>query len=487
MDNLKQKTVDALIWRGMEIFGQQGIGFVVQIILARLLLPEQFGLIGMLTIFILLAEVFINSGFGQALIQKKNADYTDECSIFYFNIFVSLVATGLLWLAAPWIAAFYAQPLLVPLTRVLSLNLVINSLSQIQATILRKRIDFKTQLKVGISAVLFSGVIGVAMAYRGFGVWALVGQQVSRSLAFTMLYWFVSGWRPALILSFSSLRSMFTYGSKLLYSGLLGIVFENIYLVAIGRLFLPADLGYYSRAKYMQHLPVMSITSIFSSVTFPVFAIVQDDMHKLKSVAQKSLTTLMMIITPLMLGLVVVARPLVLLLLTERWLPCVPFLRLLCIIGILWPLHVINLNVLKAVGRSDLFFRIQVLKPIIAIIAIVVTYRWGIYVMIYGQIAVSIMGYYLNSYYSGKLINYPIKEQIFDSAPYLGIATLMGVVVYSIQLMKFSNNLSLLACQIWAGIVIYILLCFCCRLGAFIEVCQLLSVQKKRLLRTRNK
>jgi teichuronic acid exporter len=470
MNNLRQKTVDALIWRGMETFGQQGIRFVIQIVLARLLLPEQFGLIGMLTIFIMLAQVFINSGFGQALIQKKNADHTDECSIFYFNILVSVIVTGILWLVAPWIAVFYKQPVLIPLTRVLSLNLIINAFAQIQITVLTKKIDFKSQLKVGVSASLFSGVIGVVMAYKGFGVWALVGQQVSRSFAQTMIYWFVSDWRPALILSFSSLRSLFSFGSKLLFSGLLGTVFNNIYLVVIGKLFSLADLGFYSKAKGLQEFPVRSTSSIISSVTFPVFASIQDERSRVKVGVQKSLTTLVMMITPCMLGLAVVARPLVSVVLTDKWLPCVPFLQLLCIEGILWPLHVINMDILKALGRSDLFFRLEVIKKILTVISIAVTYRWGIQAMIYGQIIMSILSYYLNSYYSGKFINYPIKEQLFDLAPYFGVAMVMGICVYSIQLFPFPNNLALLASQILVGISIYTAIGWILRMPAFVEI-----------------
>ncbi len=479
MDNLKQITFNALIWRGMQVFGQQGIRIVIQIILARLLLPEQFGLIAMLTIFIMLSENIINSGFGQALVQKKNATHTDECSIFYFNILVSVVATGLLWLFAPWISAFYNQPLLIPLTRVLSLNLIINAFSQIQRIILIKKIDFKSQLKVGISASLFSGIVGAVMAYKGFGVWALVGQQVSISLSQTMIYWLVSDWRPSLILSFSSLRSMFTFGSKVLFSGLLNTISNNIYLIVIGRLFSPAVLGFYSRAKGLQSLPVNNITSIVRSVTFPVFASIQDDRSRVKVGAQKSLTSLIMIITPCMFGLAIVAKPLVSLVLTEKWLPCVPFLRLLCILGILFPLHVINLNVLMALGRSDLFFRLEVLKKILVIIAIAVTYRWGIQAMIYGQIGISILSYYLNSYYSGKLINYPIKEQVFDCAPHVVIGVLMGVGVYYVQWLPFSSNVALLIFQILTGISLFTTLSWIFKTPAFIETIDILREKLK--------
>jgi len=285
-----------------------------------------------------------------------------------------------------------------------------------------------------------------------------------------MIYWFVSDWRPALILSFSSLRSMFSFGSKLLFSSLLYTAFNNIYLVVIGKLFSPAALGFYSRAKSFRDAPAMNITSAVSSVIFPAFATIQDDKNRLKSGAQKSLTILVMIITPCMLGLAVVARPLVLLLLTEKWLPCVPFLQLMCINGILWPLHVINLNVLMAVGRSDLFFRLEVLKQILVGISIAVTYRWGIQAMIYGQITVSILSYYLNSYYSGKLINYPLKEQIFDIAPYFGIAMVMGIGVYSIRWFRFPNSWTLLISQVLVGVFIYTVMSWIFRMPAFVEV-----------------
>jgi len=470
MNNLKQTTINALFWRGIEIYGQQGIHFVIQIILARLLLPEQYGLIAMLAIFIALAHAFINSGFAQALVQKKNITLTDESSVFYFNIIISIITTSILWFIAPKIAAFYKQPLLTPLTRVLSLNLIIDALSQIQKTILTRKIDFKSQLKVGVSASLLSGVFGIIMAYRGFGVWALVGQQVSRSLMQTTIFWLVSDWRPAFIISFNSLKGMFSFGSKLLFSGFLNTFFNNIYLVVIGRLFTPEALGFYTRAKSIQQFPVSNLTTIISSVTFPVFARIQDQRNKVKIGAQQSLMILIMIIAPCMLGLAIVARPLVSLVLTDKWLPCVPFIQLLCVVGIIWPLHVINLNVLMALGRSDLFFRLEVLKKILIVISITITYRWGIHAMICGQVAVSILSYYLNSYYSGKLIDYPIREQIFNLAPYLAIAIVMAAGVYSIRWFQIANDVILLVTQILIGVVIYATLAWILRMSAFTEI-----------------
>lgn len=485
--SLKSKTLHGLFWSFFERVGQQGIQFIISIILARLLLPEQFGLIAMLTIFMAIAQSFINSGFGQALIQKKNATHVDECSIFYFNILVGCLAAGLLCLAAPWIAAFYNQPILTPLTRVLSLNLIINSFGLVQITLLTRHIDFKTQLKVSMIATFLSGTIGVTMAFKGFGVWSLVAQSLSTNLFRTILLWLFNNWRPSLIFSLTALRKMFGFGSRLLYSGLLGMVFDNIYHVAIGKLFSVADLGFYSRAKSLQQLPTKNFTSMVNRVLFPAFSTIQDDPARLKHGMHKALSTLALLNFPMMIGFAVVAKPLVLVLVTEKWLPCVPYLRLLCLVGMLYPISAINLNVLVALGRSDLFLRIQVLKPILAVIFIGLTYRWGIQPMIYGQIAVSILCYCLNSRYSGKLINYPPKEQIFHLAPYLGIAMIMGMGVYSIQWFGFSNNCILLTFQVLSGVAIYSVLCGCLRLGAFMEVYQLLLLQQRCLLRKGNK
>jgi len=470
MDSLRHKTTRALFWSFFERFGQQGIQFIISIILARLLLPEQFGLIAMLTIFMAVAQSFIDSGFGSALIQKQDANHLDECSIFYFNILVGFLAAGVLFLAAPWIATFYKIPLLVPLARVLSLNLIINAFGVIQTTLLTKRVDFKAQMKVSVIASVLSGSIGVTMAYQGYGVWSLVAQSIGSNLFRTALLWFFLPWRPSWIFSFVSLRIMFSFGSKLLFSGLLDTIYNNLYLIVIGRLFSATDLGFYTRAKGTQQLPVANISSAIGRVTFPVFSEMQDDKARLKRGVRKALSTLAMVNFPLMIGLAVVAKSLVLVLLTAKWLPCVPYLQLLCAVGILYPLHVINLNVLTAQGRSDLFFRLEIIKKVLVTIAIVITWRWGITAMIYGQIATSIIAYYMNSYYTGKLLSYPVTEQMKDFIPSLGLASVMGVGVYLIGHMPFPNDLMLLTAQVAAGTVLYISLCNLAKISSFMEI-----------------
>ena len=287
-DNLKQRTIHALFWSFFEAVGLKGVQFVIGIILARLLFPEQFGLIGMLVIFMAIARTFLDSGFGAALIQRKNPTETDICSIFYFNILVGLIAAALLCLTAPLIASFYSQPILAPLTRAMSLVIVINSFGLIQSTILARQINFKTLTKASLFSGALSGIIGISMAYAGYGVWSLVYQQVSGTFFTTLFLWLANTWRPSLLFSFQSLREMFGFGSKILASGLLNQIFDNIYLLVIGKLFSAADLGYYTRANNLQALPSQALASMVGRVTFPVFSTMQDDPAQAEARAKKS-------------------------------------------------------------------------------------------------------------------------------------------------------------------------------------------------------
>jgi teichuronic acid exporter len=468
--DLKRTTAHGLFWSFFERIGQQGIQFLIAVILARLLLPEQFGLIAMLTIFMAVAQSFVESGFGSALIQKQDATHLDECSVFYFNILVGFLVAGALFFSAPWIAAFYQIPLLTPLARVLSLNLIINAFGVVQTTLLTKRIDFKAQMKVSVIAAVLSGSIGISMAFRGYGVWSLVAQSIAGNLFRTSLLWVFLPWRPSRIFSWTSLRSMFSFGSKLLFSGLLDTIYNNLYLVVIGKMFSPMELGYYTRAEQTQRFPVANLSSTVGRVTFPVFSSMQDDNARLKRATRKALSNLAMINFPLMIGLAVVAKPLVLVLLTDKWLPSVPYFQLLCVVGMLYPLHVINLNVLMAQGRSDLFFRLEIYKKATITAAIFLTARWGIIAMIYGQIATSVIAYYMNSYYTGRLISYPASEQIKDTFPILSLSLLMGFGVFMAGYIPLQNNLVMLLSQVSIGVILYISLCSFAKISSFVEI-----------------
>lgn len=472
VDDLKNKTIRALLWSFLESIGVQGVRFVIGIVLARLLFPAQFGLIGMLMIFMAVAQTFLDSGFGAALIQKRDVTQLDTCTIFYFNIVVGLVAAGLLCMVAPWIAEFYNQPVLTPLTRALSLVIVINSFGLIQNTILTKQLDFKTQTKVSLIAGVLSGIIGIALATVGFGVWSLVVQQVSSAFFRTVCLWFFSPWRPTMIFSFNTLREMLGFSSRLLAAVLLNQIFENIYLVVIGKLFSAADLGFFTRAKTMQGLPSQMVSAGVGRVTFPVFSAIHEDKARLKRGLKKALTTLVLVNFPMMLGLAIIARPLVLALLTEKWAECIPYLQLLCLVQLLFPVHLINIHCLQSLGRTDLIFRLEIIKKLMIVINIAITWRWGISAMIYGMIAVSIISYYLNSHYVGVLIGYPILKQLRDLYPYLIVTVLMGMAIYPLGLLPFPNHWFMLLAQITTGIVIYVCLCRLFRMTAFIEMWQ---------------
>lgn len=466
---LRSKTIHAGIWSFIEAISLRGIQFIVGIILARLLLPEQFGLVGMLMVFMAVAQTFLDSGFGAALIQKKNISQADTCSVFYFNILMGVIAAAALCVFAPYVSKFYEQPILTPMLRVLSLVLVINSFGLVQGVLLTRAIDFKVQSKITVVASVLSGLIAIGMAYLDYGVWSLVVQQIASAIFRTVLLWFFNSWRPAWLISMQSLREMFGFGSRLLASGLLNTFFDNVYLVVIGKFFSPADLGYFTRANSLQQLPSTTLSSVVARVTFPVFSTIQDDPERIKRGMKKSLTMLAFINFPLMIGLAVVARPLVLTMLTEKWSPCIPYLQMFCLVGLMFPLHLINLNALQAIGRSDLILRLEIVKKILIVVSISLTFQWGIKALITGQIVLSTLSYYLNSYYSKMLLNYSVSEQFLDTCPYLLSSVLMAGVVYSVCYLPITNTILLISSQVTIGVLAYLLACRFFRLSAYLD------------------
>lgn len=460
-----------MIWSGIERLSGQLIRFLIGVILARLLMPAEFGLIGMLGIFMSVAQIFVNCGFGEGLIQKRNTTHCDECSVFYLNIAFGIFAGGILYAVAPWIADFYHQPILTFLTRLMALDVVINSFGIVQMMLLTKEIDFKTQLKVSVISTAISGGIAVVMAMHGFGVLSLAVQILIGDMLRVMLLWAVHNWRPSAVFSFSSLRELLPYGSRMFASGLLNSIFTEIYSLVIGRIYSPTALGLFTRAKQMQQLPVDNLCNIIGRVSFPVFASVQHDKAALKRGVRKGARGLVLISFPLMVGLAVVARPLVLVLLTKKWEACVPYIQLLCVGGALIPLNMIHLNALSAQGRSDLFLRLEIIKKSIIAVSVALTFRYGVKGLLIGDIVVSIIACYINCFYSVRMIDYSWKEQILDLLPYLGISAVMGVCVWLIGGLPWSNVSIQLAVEVATGIVVYFLGCRLCRLAAFSEMC----------------
>jgi O-antigen/teichoic acid export membrane protein len=479
-ESLKLKIISALIWSAIERVGQQAIYFFITIIIARLLSPSDYGLVGMLAIFMAISSSLVDSGFSAALIQKKNATYKDFSTIFYFNIFISIILFSVLFFSAPFIAKFYNQPRLISLTQFMALNLIINSFGLIQNTIIIKSIDFKTQTKISLVSSIASGAIGIFLAYEGFGVWSLAVQGLTSNLIRTVLLWFFNSWRPTLEFSISSLRGLFSFGSKLLASGLLDQIFDNIYKLVIGKLFSATSLGYYSQAKRIQEIPVTNLTQMVQRVTYPVYSTIQDDTQRLKRGYRNTIKAIIFINFPLMLGLAITAEPLVKVLLTEKWLPVVPYLQLLCIYGFLYPLSAVNLNILKVKGRSDIFFYLEIVKKAVIAIAILITYRWGVLALVIGQVCTGIIAFFINIYYSGKLINYSIKEQLLDIFPYFSLAALMSIFMYLVGLFFLEKSLIKTVVQIFSGAGIYLGMASALRLDANKEM---ISILQNNLLR----
>jgi len=473
--NLKNKAFKGVFWSAIEQVGPKFVQFIVLVVLARLLTPSEFGLIGMLTVFIALGNVFLNSGFGSALIQKQDTTETHYASVFYANLLLSLLAATALWVAAPWIARFYRQPALVSLTRVLAFNFIFAALGLIQTTLMTKKLDFKTQAKVRLIAVTGSGVVGIGMALLHFGVWSLVAQSLSNTLFDSFSLWFFSRWRPRGGFRLSALRELFGFSSKLLASVVLDAVFRNAYNVTIGKFFAPAELGYYTRASSLQQIPSQTIGGVVSRVAFPVFSQMQGEPDRMKNAVRKALKTIALINLPLMVGLIVTARPLVLALLGKRWEPAVPLLQMLAVVGLFYPFSMVNLNVLLANGRSDLMFRLEIIKKSMVALNIGITWRWGIKAIIAGQIVTASIAYYLNSYNNSALIAYPFRSQITDLLPYMGVAGLMGAVVYMLNLLLLTNNVVLLATQVLVGGIVYMVLCRILKLSVFMEAWDLVQ------------
>jgi len=459
MSELKQKTINGMVWSVSERISLQVMHMLISIILARLLDPSEFGLLGMLAIFTSIAQSVLDSGFGSALIQKKDATQTDSSSIFYFNLLIGIFLASIFFFSAPLIADFYQQPILKPITRVLSLNMIINAFSLVQLSILRKKMDFKNHFIVSMIAVLFSGIAGILAALNGLGVWSLVIQTLSHSLAQASALWILSKWRPIGQFSLESLKTMFSFGSRLLVAGIIETVFKNLYQTFIGKVYSPSDVGYYSRASTMESAASVATSMALGTVVFSAFSPYQDDDTTLRKVHSKTIKMSMFVLMPVMIGLIAIAEPLFLFLLTEKWADSIPYFQLLSVIGLLFPIVVQNYNLLRIKGRTDLHLRLEIFKYIITIIAIATTYKHGIIALIYGQIAVAVISHFVVSYFVGRLVDYTLIDQLKALYPQGVISLIMGGSIYFVgNSLNTDSNLLIFSTQIVLGVIIYFLL-----------------------------
>lgn len=464
------------MWSSIDRFTTQGISFVFSMLIARMLLPSDYGVIGMLAIFMAVSRCFIDSGFGTALVRKNDRTETDFCTVFYFNIAVACICYALLFLASPYIARFYNLPLLESVTKVWGLNLIISSLSGIQNAQLTIAIDFKSRAKISVITTLFTGVVGLWLASRGYGVWALVFQTLSSNLLRTILLWVIVRWMPKLIFSWQSFKELFSFGSKLLASSLISTVYENIYPIVIGKFFSASSLGVFSRADSLAQFPSSNLTGVLQSVTFPVLSTIQDDEARLSNAYRRFLRISAFVIFPLMVGLSAVADPFIRLVLTDKWEGAIYLLQILCFALMWYPIHAINLNILQVKGRSDYFLKLEVIKKILGVAILCVSIPLGLVAMCYGRVFSSVVCLGINTYYTKKIIGYGFLDQMKDLLHILVHSLVMyGIVLAIVHVMP--TLWSQLLVGTLAGIVYYIVGAY---LMKFDEVNELLLLIKRK-------
>lgn len=443
------------MWRFFERCGAQLVSFIVSIILGRLLAPDFYGTIALVTVFTSIMQVFVDSGMGNALIQKKNADDLDFSSVFYFNIVVCIFLYLCMFFAAPLIAHFYNDIELVPIIRVLSLTLVVSGVKNVQQAYVSRNLLFKKFFYVTLGGSITAAIVGITMAYAGYGVWALVAQQLVNVTMSTIILWFTVKWRPQRAFSFSRLKSLFSFGWKLLASALIDTVYNDIRQLIIGKLYSESDLAFYNRGRQFPNLVVTNINTSIDSVLLPTMSKEQDDPARIKSMTRRAIRTSTYIMAPMMTGLAVCAEPLIRLLLTEKWLGCVVFLRIFCVSYLFYPIHTSNLNAIKAMGRSDLFLKMEIMKKLLGMIFVVSTMFISVEAMAYSLLINTLFSTMINSFPNKKLLQYSWFEQMKDILPNIGLALLMGVPVLLMQYLPLPTIVVLIL-QVIAGAAIYI-------------------------------
>lgn len=481
MGNIKQSVFSNIIWRFAERCGAQIVSFVVSIVLARILAPEAYGTIALITVFINILQVFVDNGLGNALIQKKNADDLDFSTVFYTNMTMCIVLYIIVFLGAPLIANFYKNDSLVNLVRVLGLTIIISGIKNIQQAYVSRNLIFKKFFFATLVGTIGAAVIGIVMALKGFGVWALVAQQLFNLTIDTIVLWITVKWRPKKMFSFKRLKEMFSYGWKLLVSALLDTTYENIRQLIIGKIYSPSDLAYYNKGKQFPNLIVTNINTSIDSVLLPTMASEQDDKQRVRKMTRRAIKTSIFIMAPLMMGLAFTANNIITLLLTEKWLECVPYMFIFCITFMFYPIHTANLNAIKAMGRSDLFLKLEIIKKIVGVILLICTMKISVMAMAISLLINGLLGQIINSWPNKKLLNYSYFEQLKDIIPSILLALFMGIIVYMIGMSNMPILLELVI-QVIIGAIIYILGAKILKIDSFDY---LLSLLKKVLNRNR--
>ena len=478
MDNSRQKVISNLIWRFMERCGSQVISFVVSVVLARLLAPELYGSIALVTVITSVLQVFVDSGMANALIQKKDTDDLDYSSVFYFNLVFCLILYIGLFFAAPLISRIYKDMSLVPVIRVLGLTLVVSGVKNVQQAYVSKTMQFRRFFFATLGGTVFSAVVGIGMAYGGYGVWALVMQQLLNAAVNTAILWGTVGWKPKRMFSFRRLAGLISFGWKLLVSALLDTVYNKLYQLVVGVVYSSADLAYYNKADQLPVLVVENINSSIDSVLLPVLSAQQDKREQVREMTRRAIKMSTYVMMPMMAGLAACAEPLVRLLLTEKWLPCVPYMQIFCVCYAFYPLHTANLNAIKAMGRSDMFLILEVIKKAIGLLALVITMRMGVLYMALSRIFTGVLAQIINAWPNSRLLNYSYPQQLRDMLPAIALSAVMGLLVYTLNFLGLGDFVTLVL-QVLAGVGIYVLGSLLFKLDSFRYILSIL----KNLLR----
>ena len=452
--SLRGKVLSGLFWKVLENGGVQIVQFVISLILARMLGPERYGTIALLLVFIAIANVFIQSGFQTALIQKRQVDDLDYSSVFYLGLGVALLLYAVIFAGAPAVAAFYHDPELKSMLRVLALMIFFGAVVSVQTAMVSRKMEFRKMCAASLLATCLSGIAGVIGAYRGLGTWALVVQQLGTQFLLMVFLWVLVGWKPMRAFSFSRVKALFSYGWKLLCSSLLDTVYNNLYTMVIGKIYQKDVVGYYNRGNQFPQLIVNNLAASIQAVMLPAFSASQEDKERMKAMVRRSIVTSAFVIFPMMAGLVAVAKPLISIILTEKWLPCVPFLQIMCVAYAMWPIHIANLQAINALGRSDIFLKLEIIKKALGLAVLAVSIPFGIYAMVWLKASTDFAGTIINAYPNKKLLNYSFLEQWRDVFPALVLSVVMGAIVYSLQFF-IHNNWLLLIAQIGVGVLIY--------------------------------
>lgn len=454
-NSLKKNTMFGFMWRFAERCGAQGVAFIVSIVLARILEPETYGLIALVTVFTNILSVFVDSGMGEALVQKKDADDLDFSTVFYFNIVMCVAIYAILFFCAPFISEFYKNPDLTPVVRVLSITILISGVKSIQQAYVSRNMMFKRFFFSTLGGTLFSAGVGIFLAAKGAGVWALVVQQLANLTIDTLILWITVKWRPKAMFSFERLKGLFSFGWKILVSRLIDTAYGQIRSLIIGKIYSSADLAFYNKGKNFPNLIISNVNSSIDSVLLPSMAQAQDDPAMVKHMTRRSIKTSTYIMAPLLMGLAACSKPLISLILTEKWLECVPYMIIFCITFMFYPVHTANLNAIKSMGRSDLFLKLEIIKKIVGIAAILITMRISVMAMAYSLLVISVLSQIINSWPNKKLMNYSYLEQLKDILPGIFLAVFMGLCVWTVTFLHLPNPVTLII-QVPLGGVIFI-------------------------------